>query len=431
MAKESDMMGWIDYVNLPETQLILEKMLEVYKTWQEEKINLVIVAGIGGSALGARAAIHMCVNKYMQSGIKVIWMDSISPSSDAELLRYLRRNRIRPAGIVITKSGRTLETLISYRFIRTILNYKYEENEVGSKLAIVTEDDEANRLAAIAIKMGHPLFNIPKNIGGRFSTLTPAGLLPMIMTGIDIFQVLEGAKQALIDCSSWDLKTNSAYDFALHRYAYLKNGYKNEIINSYEKKLSALLEQYKQIFAESEAKNGIGLMPIPSTYTKDLHSLGQYLQEGPKTFFETTIWIRRSNGNAKIPEDSNFNDGLEYLSGAWLSEINKIIYKSVAEAHGKIAKNPVLLIELEKMVPYDYGYFVMWLWISVTMSAYLMDVNPFDQPGVEEYKNILTNKLDLFKQTLINKRNKQKENIDENEEDNYDESEDDEDESEE
>lgn len=423
----NDMMGWIDYINLPETQEILEKMLALYRQWQEKKINTVIVSGIGGSALGARAAIHMCINKYIKGSIKVIWMDSISPSGNAELLRYLKSSRIKPAGIIITKSGKTLETLIGFRFIKAVLEYKYDE-DIANKLAIITSDKRDNKLLNYAKSMKHPIFYIPKNIGGRFSTLTPAGLLPMIISGIDIFQVLQGAKDALNDTSISDVKKNTAYDFALHRYTYLQNGYVNEIVDSYEKKMSAFLEQYKQIFAESEAKNGIGLMPIPVTYTRDLHSLGQYLQDGPKTFFETTIWVRRSNGNAKIPGSIGYTSDIDYLTNVWLSEINKLAYKSVAEAHGKIAHNPVLMLEIDKMSPYDYGYMIIWLYISVTMSSYLMGVNPFTQPGVEEYKNILINKLESLKETFIsrNQNNLQSEDEDENYEADQDKNEDDE-----
>lgn len=399
----SDMMGWLDYVNQPDTTQILQKMLALYKSWQEQNVNTVIVSGIGGSALGARAAIHMCVNKYMQGGMKVIWMDSISPSGNAELLKHLRKTRIRPAAIVISKSGTTLETLINYRFIKAVLKYKYEE-DITDKLAIVTGEEDTNKLRKLATKLKYPLFSIPKNIGGRFSSLTPAGLLPMIMSGIDVFQVIEGAKDALKDCSKPDITENTAYDYALHRVAYLNNGYVNEIIDSYEKKLSALLEQAKQLYAETEAKTEKALCPIPATFTMDLHSIGQYMQQGPKNFFETTIWVRRSSGNAKIPEDIKTNDGLGFLDGLWLSEINRLIYKSVAEAHAKGAKTPVIILEMDKMGPYDYGYYFMWLCISVTMSAYLLDVNPFNQPGVEAYKSILKTKLKELKEKTDDKK---------------------------
>ena len=399
----SDMMGWLDYVNQPETSQILQKMLALYKSWQEQNINTVIVSGIGGSCLGARAAIHMCLNKYMQGGMKVIWMDSISPSGNAELLKHLRKSKIRLAGIIISKSGTTLETLINYRFIKAVLNYKYDDN-ITDKLAVVTGEEDSNKLRKLAVKMKYPLFFIPKDIGGRFSSLTPAGLLPMIMAGIDVFQVIEGAKDALKDCSKPDLAENSAYDYALHRVTYLNNGYVNEIIDSYEKKLAALLEQAKQLYAETEAKTEKALCPIPATYTMDLHSIGQYMQQGPKNFFETTIWIRRSSGNAKIPEDIKTNDGLTFLDGLWLSEINRLVYKSVAEAHAKDANIPVILLEMDKMGPYDYGYYFMWLSISVTMSAYLLGVNPFNQPGVEAYKSILKVRLKELKEKTDEKR---------------------------
>ncbi len=404
-----EMLGWYNYINLPETAEVLEKMLALYRDWQEKKINTVIVSAIGGSALGARAAIHMCVNKYMFGSIKIIWMDSISPTGNAELLRHLKKAKIRPAGIVISKSGTTLETLIGYRFIKAVLTYKYEE-DIADKLAIVTGEEENNKLRKLANRMNYPIFSIPKNVGGRFSSLTPAGLLPMIMQGVDVFQVIEGAKDALKDCNKADPLENSAYDYALHRYLYEQYGYTNHIIGSYEKKLGALLEQAKQLMAETEAKTGLGLMPIPVTYTKDLHSVGQYLQDGPKTYFETTLWVRKSSGNAKIPMDINSNDGMDVIDGMWLSEINKLIYKSVAESHAKVAGAPVLLLEIDRMAPYDYGYFYMWMSISVTMTAYLLGVNPFNQPGVEAYKAILRSYLKELKMSLELKKSKEDDN---------------------
>ena len=401
---------WIDYINSPDTNFIIQKMYALFAKWQEAKVNTLIIAGIGGSALGARAAIHMCVNKYMRGGIKIIWIDSISPSSNAELLRHLRKFNIRPAGIIISKSGTTLETLIGYRFIKFIIEYKYDKNP-NEKLAIVT-GVENNELRKIAKQQNYPIFDIPTNIGGRFSALTPAGLLPMIMAGVDVYQVIEGAKQAIRDCSSPDYNVNEAYDLALHRVAYYEAGYVNEVVDSYEKKLSALLEQCKQLYAETEAKDGKGLFPVPATYTRDLHSIGQYLQDGPKTFFETTIWVRKSNGNARIPDDLNSSNSFSYLEGLWLSEVNKLIYRSVAEAHAKIAKVPVLLVEMDKMDPFNYGYFYAWLSISVIVSAYLMDANPFNQPGVETYKSILKEKLAELKENVLRRKAERANEID-------------------
>ena len=234
----------------------------------------------------------------------------------------------------------------------------------------------------------------------------------MIMAGVDVYQVIEGAKQAIKDCSDPDYNNNEAYDFALHRVAYYQGGYINEVVDSYEKKLSALLEQCKQLYAETEAKDGKGLFPVPATYTRDLHSIGQYLQDGPKTFFETTIWVKKSNGNARIPDDLNTSNSFSYLEGLWLSEVNKLIYRSVAEAHAKIAKVPVLLVEMDKMDPFNYGYFYAWLSISVIVSAYLMDANPFNQPGVETYKSILKEKLAELKENVLRRKAERANEID-------------------
>lgn len=384
----SDYLGWIDLPNK------YDKMeFDRIKVAAERircQSDVFIVIGIGGSYLGARAAIEMLnhtfyneLPKDKRKGPKVYFAGhNISSTYLKHLLETIDGQDISIN--VISKSGTTTEPAIAFRVLKEYMENKYGRNE-ASKRIYVTTDKSKGALKALADQEGYETFVIPDDIGGRYSVLTPVGLLPMAVAGIDIDQVMKGGQAAAKDLSIDDLEYNFAYQYAAIRNVLYSKGKTTEIMVNYEPNLSYFGEWYKQLFGESEGKDGKGIFPTALNFTTDLHSMGQYIQDGRKDIFETVLNVAKSREEIIIKENQDDMDGLNYISGKTLDFVNKKAMEGSISAHvdGGV---PNLIINIPEISPYYFGYLVYFFEKACGMSGYLLGVNPFDQPGVEAYK---------------------------------------------
>ncbi|QUH25031.1 glucose-6-phosphate isomerase [Serpentinicella alkaliphila] len=384
----SNYLGWI---NLPSSyeQEETKKIKEVAEKIKKES-DVLIVVGIGGSYLGARAAIEMLnhnfyneLPKEKRKGPKVYFAGhNISPMYIKNLLDVIGDQHISLN--VISKSGTTTEPGIVFRIFKEYMENRYGKKEAMTRI-YATTDRSHGALRELASQEGYETFVIPNNIGGRYSVLTPVGLLPMAVSGINIEDVLEGAKRAQADLSDDSLKTNNCYKYAALRNLLYSRGKTTEVMVTNEPNLYYMGEWYKQLFGESEGKDGKGIFPASMNFTTDLHSLGQYLQDGKKNIFETAINIEKSQEDIAISKDKLNLDGLNYLEGKTLDYINRKAMEGALAAHtdGGV---PNIVINLPEITPFYYGYLTYFFMKACGMSGYLLEVNPFDQPGVEAYK---------------------------------------------
>ncbi len=262
---------------------------------------------------------------------------------------------------------------------------RYSPEELQKRI-IVTTDQNRGVLHDIALNNQYTTFVIPDDVGGRYSVFTPVGLFPLAVAGINIFELIEGARLALDDCSSSDLTKNQAYCYSIWRHQMMEQGKLVELLVNYEPSFRMFAEWWKQLFGESEGKQGKGVFPASVIYTTDLHSLGQYVQEGTKHIIETTIQIQNHTLDVEVPFESTNSDGLNYLAGSKLSEINNKAMRGTIDAHTKEGNVPNLLMVLRDTSAKSIGYLLQFMMISCAASAYLLGVNPFNQPGVEVYK---------------------------------------------
>ncbi len=370
--------GWLDYPGSISKELIVD----INKTAKKIVSNneVLVVCGIGGSYLGAKTVIDALTNNF-KSEFKIIYLGtSLSEDEIIEALDYLKDKDF--AVNVISKSGTTLETALIFRFLKNLLEKKYGA-EARSRI-IVTTDEFSGGLRELSIEKEYKTYFIPSDIGGRYSVFTPVGLLPIAASGLDIDEFIKGARLASKDLKEVSIEKNLAYQYALYRYINYINGKSVELFVNYNPKLESLNEWWKQLFGESEGKNGKGLFPASSIFPKDLHSLGQFIQDGSKILFETIISFNKP-GNLMVEKIGNNFDGLNYLSSKSVSEINKNIKIGTAKAHFKGSVNN-LIIEVDKRDEKGLGYLLYFLMKSCVISSYLLGVNPFDQPGVELYK---------------------------------------------
>ena len=285
---------------------------------------------------------------------------------------------------VISKSGTTTEPAIAFRIFRKFLEEKYGKEE-ASKRIYATTDKEKGALKTLADEEGYETFVIPDDIGGRYSVLTPVGLLPMAVSGISIDEVLAGAKDATADLNEPELLKNPAYQYAAIRNILYEKGYTTEILANYDPKLRFFSDWWVQLFGESEGKDGKGIFPTAANFTTDLHSLGQYIQEGRRNLFETVLRVQSEAEDLYIEQEENDLDGLNYLVGKSLHEINITASEATLKAHvdGGV---PNMVVDLPALDAYTFGYMVYFFEKACAVSGYLLGVNPFDQPGVEAYK---------------------------------------------
>lgn len=355
-----------------------------------DKCDVFIVLGIGGSYLGARAAIDMLNHSFYnelprekRGGPKIYFAGhNISPTYLKELLDIVEGQDL--CVNVISKSGTTTETALVFRIIKQYMEDKYGRQE-ASKRIYATTDREKGALKQLANKEGYQSFVVPDNIGGRYSVLTAVGLLPIAVAGIDIDELMEGARVAMEDLVEEDISKNPAYRYAVVRNILYSMGKKTEIIVNYKPKLFYFGEWLKQLFGESEGKDGKGILPTSLNFTTDLHSLGQYIQDGERNIFETILNVEKPEVDLVIPELEEDLDGLNYISGKGLDFVNRKAMEGTMAAHieGSV---PNMLINIPQLSPYYFGYLVYFFEKACGMSGYLLGVNPFNQPGVEAYK---------------------------------------------
>ncbi|MFW6299077.1 MAG: glucose-6-phosphate isomerase [Bacillota bacterium] len=379
-GKGNDFLGWMD---LPDRMRpSLKAFDEAAKTIREENDYLLVI-GIGGSYLGAKAAIEALSPYYNdQDGVEVLFAGHhISGEYMADLMDFLKDKRF--AINVISKSGTTTEPAIAFRAFRRLLE-KQIGKEAAKRKIFATTDASKGALRTLADNEGFTSFVIADDIGGRYSVLSPVGLLPIAAAGIDIQSMIRGATQAKLDLRKDD-ETNPAYQYVLTRNALYEQGKKIEMFVHYEPKLHFVGEWWKQLFGESEGKENKGLFPASAGFTTDLHSLGQYIQEGERHLFETVLNIKNPRRSMTIEEDEENLDNLNYLAGKTVDEVNKGAMNATLLAHHD-GGTPSIVINLEKMDSEAFGYLVFFYEMSCALSGYLLGVNPFDQPGVEAYK---------------------------------------------
>jgi len=384
-----EMTGWITYwKNNDKKELAL--MAKTAKKWQASGIKDVCVIGIGGSYLGIRAGVDMLSPAFGNKKFNVIWVHNIANNYLVSLLKSLKNKKF--GIIVISKSGTTMEPALAFHLLKDLLIKNVGEKETNKLIVAVTDHDKGT-LHDLAVKNNWIRFTIPNDIGGRYSALTPVGMYLFVLLGFDYNQIIKGAIDASKKLINPSLKSNSAFMYACFRH-YFKTKLDKQIENFivYDPSLQFIGEVYKQLFGESEGKEGKALYPSISLFTTDLHSMGQYLQEGTRNFFETTLFVKEPNENL-ILKIKNVEDKLLYLNNKDLFYVNKVAMESTVAAHTIEGKANNIVIELDKQDAYHFGYLFTWLSFAAMMSSYLLEVNPFNQPGVEVYKLRIKNTL--------------------------------------
>lgn len=385
---EDEFLGWID---LPENydKEEFERIKKAAKKIQKDS-DVLLVIGIGGSYLGARAVIESLTNSFynMQEKGKrktpqIIYVgNTLSPNYIHDVMELIEDKDFSIN--VISKSGTTTEPAVAFRIFRELLEAKYDLKEARGRI-FVTTDKEKGALKKLAIKENYQTFVIPDNIGGRYSVLTAVGLLPIAVAGIKIDKLMEGARQAREKYSDSSLKYNECYKYAVARNILYGNDKNIEILVNYEPKMHYMTEWWKQLYGESEGKDEKGIFPTGAEFTTDLHSLGQYIQEGRRNLFETVIKINTPENDMKVGLDEDDLDGLNYLTGKSIDYINKKAMEGTIEAH-VVGDVPNILIEMEKLDELNLGKLIYFFELACAMSGKILGVNPFNQPGVEKYK---------------------------------------------
>lgn len=379
---KDEMMGWVNWPNIEFMNTEYKYLYELKDKWNKLGINHVVIIGIGGSYIGIKAAIDMLSN----SDIKYTFLSQIS-SFDLEKLQYKVEND-NWGIVVISKSGGTLETTINFRFARDLLHKKYQDKHNERIIAVTSKNK--GKLIKIAKNNHYYTLTINNDIGGRYSSLTSFGLFLMLYKGVNIEKVLQGSKNIQKYFLDNKYNNNDILKYIATRDWMIKELDLNiEIFQLYDDKYKFIGETYKQLFAESEGKKDKIILPVISIFSNDLHSIGQLYQQGYKKFFQTTMYIE-DNINIKIPVSLFDNDdGIDYLVDKNISVIKNSLKNSVLEAHSCDAKNKNILIEVTGNDEIMFGEIYSWLSFAAACSSYLNNLNPFDQPGVENYKNKL------------------------------------------
>jgi glucose-6-phosphate isomerase len=376
----NDFLGWASY---PETY-DKQEFVRIKKAGEfiQDNCQALVVCGIGGSYLGARAAIEAINGLLPTNKVKILFFgNTFDPDYGGQVLDYLKGKKF--AINVISKSGTTTETSVGFRLVKELLE-EQEGKQEASKYIFATTDKARGALIELAKKYGYERFVLPDDVGGRYSVFTAVGLLPMAAAGIDISAFMSGA---LNGKKLYDTDTlNEAYKYAVARHVLYKSGKAVEMFVTYKLQLVQLAEWWKQLYGESEGKDGKGLLPDSATFTTDLHSLGQFVQEGSKVLFETILNVESPARDVVIPHDDDNLDGLNYLEGKGMDYVNKKAYEGTLDAHVNTGKVPNLVISISKMDAYNLGELMYFFMRACAMSAYLNEVNPFNQPGVEIYK---------------------------------------------
>ena len=381
----NDYLGW---VSLPD-DYDREEFARIKAAAERIKrsCDVFLVLGIGGSYLGARAAIEFVKSPLynaLEKDTPEIYFagNNLSPTALTELLSICKDKDL--CVNVISKSGTTTETAVAFRIFKELLVKKYGEDGAKSRI-FATTDKSRGTLKAFADKSGYETFVVPDDVGGRFSVLTAVGLLPIAVAGIDVDALMKGASDARRALSTSNLKKNDALKYAAIRNVLYRRGKTVEVLVGYEPYMLMLNEWWKQLFGESEGKDGKGILPDSVIFSTDLHSLGQYIQDGQRMLFETVVSVENPGASFEIPFDPENVDGLNYLSGKQLDEVNKTAMTATLLAHtdGGV---PNTVIEVKDRSAESLGYLFYFFEFACAISGYLLGVNPFNQPGVESYK---------------------------------------------
>ena len=379
----NDFLGWLDLpVNYDKEEFA--RIKEAAKKIREDS-DVLLVAGIGGSYLGARAVVEAVKGLYhndTEDGLKIYFCgNTISPTYLNDIIKVTKGKRFSIN--VISKSGTTTETALAFRVLRKLLEDSVGPEEANKRI-YATTDRAKGTLKQLADAQGWPTFVVPDDVGGRYSVLTAVGLLPIACAGIDIDALMKGAadaREAYSVCS----KDNDAYRYAMTRNILYRKGKVVETLAAFEPDFTMMNEWYKQLFGESEGKDQKGLMPTSCIFSTDLHSMGQFLQDGSRTMFETYVDIKNTREDFYIePLEGNF-DGLNFLADQNMSVVNRKAMEGTILAHND-GGVPIGVIEVDSLDAHNVGYLIYFFWKACAVSGYLLSVNPFDQPGVESYK---------------------------------------------
>ncbi len=379
----SDFLGWVD---LPENY-DKDEFARIKKAAEKIRNNsdVLVVIGIGGSYLGAKAAIDFLQGPFYNdtAKTKIIFAgNSISPNYINGLLKAI--DGLDVSVNVISKSGTTTEPAIAFRIFRQYLEEKYGKEEAKSRI-YATTDKEKGALKNLADAEGYETFVVPDDVGGRFSVLTAVGLLPIAVSGADIDKLMEGADAARVMYSEDNIEENECYQYAAIRNILLRNGKSVEMLVNYDPELAYFTEWWKQLFGESEGKDGKGILPTGASFSTDLHSMGQYIQDGKRFLFETVLYVENTKTDITIEADKDNVDGLNFLCGKTVDFVNKKAFEGTLLAHtdGNV---PNLIVKLKSLDEYTLGQLIYFFEKACGISGYVLGVNPFNQPGVESYK---------------------------------------------
>ena len=377
----NDFLGWVDWpVNYDKEELARIKKDAQYV---RDHFDILVVCGIGGSYLGARSALEALNGLKSDDKLEIIFMgQTFSPNYVAQVMNYLEGKNF--AINVISKSGTTTETSISFRLLKELLE-KQVGKEKARKAIYATTDKARGALKTLCNNEGYATYVLPDDIGGRYSVFTAVGTFPLACAGVDVEAMLEGAAKARKDAESLPLKDNKCYQYAVMRDYMYRHNKPVEMYVTYEPQMSQISEWLKQLFGESEGKEHKGLYPSSATFSTDLHSLGQFVQDGTPLLFETIINVLEPKQDVVIPHDNDDLDGLNYLEGKNLAFVNQKAFEGTLKAH-EDGGVPCNVIYLDKLDAYSLGYLFYFFMRACAMSAYMLDINPFNQPGVEVYK---------------------------------------------
>ena len=381
----NDFLGW---VNLP-VDYDKEEFARIKAAAAKirQDTDILIVIGIGGSYLGARAAIEFLKGPYYNSirnGAPEICFagNSISGAYLSDIMELCKGKRVSVN--IISKSGTTTEPAVAFRVLRRYLEEQYGEKEAAERIYCTT-DKARGTLKKLADEKGYECFVVPDDVGGRYSVLTAVGLLPIAAAGADIDKLMEGAAAAMKEYSEPDMYKNDCYTYAALRNAFYRKGKSVELLVSYEPRFTMMAEWFKQLYGESEGKDNKGLFPASVTFSTDLHSMGQFIQDGSRVMFETVVTFAESDKDIVIESEADNGDGLNFLAGKTMSYVNSKAFEGTVLAHtdGGV---PNLVISVDKPDEENLGRLIYFFEKACAVSGYLLGVNPFDQPGVESYK---------------------------------------------
>ena len=384
----NDFLGW-KHIPTATPESLVADCEAIRDSWRAKGVNLVVVIGIGGSYLGAKCAIEALSHSFAKQlasakgAMEIVFAGhNLSEEYMSELMDLMKERNT--AAVVISKSGTTTEPAVAFRIVKNYLENKYGKGESASRIVAVT-DAKRGALKSLATQEGYKTFVIEDNVGGRFSVLTAVGLLPIAVSGADIDSLMAGAAAAAEDYKNDDINSNDCYKYAALRNAFYRRGYGIELLACYEPRFALMNEWYKQLYGESEGKDHKGLFPASVVFSTDLHSMGQYIQDGRRMLFETVVSLKNCGDDITIKANEDNGDGLNFLAGKTMSYVNEKAFLGTVLAHtdGGV---PNIIIDLDKTDEEHLGRLIYFFEKACGISGYLLGVNPFDQPGVESYK---------------------------------------------